>query len=31
VNEKAQGNFVWAIGAGIVLDVAIDVIREIAF
>jgi hypothetical protein len=30
-SEKAQGNFIWAIGAGIVLDVAIDVIRDIAF
>ena len=30
-SENAKGNFVWAIVAGIVLDVAIDVIRDIAF
>lgn len=31
MSEKVQGKFIWAIGAGIVLDVAIDVSREIAY
>jgi hypothetical protein len=31
MNDRTQGYFVRAIGAGIILDVVIEVIREIAF